>query len=463
MGEPVMGQPRVIIVGAGPAGVRCAQTLLAAGIRPTVIDEGRRDGGQIYRRQPENFSRPYAKLYGTEASRAEDLHSTFQRLRPQIDYRPETLAWNVAGRKLHVVRDGHASALPYDALILCPGATDRLMPVKGWQFAGTYSLGASQIALKSQAVSIGRQVVFMGSGPLLYLVASQYVQAGAQVAAVLDTSKLGQRLRALPKLLARADVLKKGAALVSSLKKAGVTVENGIEPLEIVGSDATGVQGVSYRNAKGQVQQITCDAVALGYHLRPETQLADLARCAFRFDEQSRQWLPQIDELGRSSEAGVYLAGDGVRVLGADGAELAGRLAAYAALQDLGHAIDVATLGELKRQQQKMDRFRQGLVEAFPWPAAQAARLSDDTVVCRCEGITVGELRRVIREEGACEANRAKAFSRVGMGRCQGRYCGHAAAEIIADAAAVPVERVGRLRGQAPVKPLSIATVEEVE
>jgi NADPH-dependent 2,4-dienoyl-CoA reductase/sulfur reductase-like enzyme len=314
MGEPVMGQPRVIIVGAGPAGVRCAQTLLAAGICPTVIDEGRRDGGQIYRRQPENFSRPYAKLYGTEASRAEDLHNTFQRLRPQIDYRPETLAWNVAGRKLHVVRDGHASALPYDALILCPGATDRLMPVKGWQFAGTYSLGASQIALKSQAVSIGRQVVFMGSGPLLYLVASQYVQAGAQVAAVLDTSKLGQRLRALPKLLARPDVLKKGAALVSSLKKAGVTVENGIEPLEIIGSDATGVQGVSYRNAKGQVQQITCDAVALGYHLRPETQLADLARCAFRFDEQSRQWLPQIDELGRSSEAGVYLAGDGVRV-----------------------------------------------------------------------------------------------------------------------------------------------------
>jgi NADPH-dependent 2,4-dienoyl-CoA reductase/sulfur reductase-like enzyme len=263
--------------------------------------------------------------------------------------------------------------------------------------------------------------------------------------------------------LARPDVLKKGAALVSSLKKAGVTVENGIEPLEITGSDAAGVQGVSYRDAKGRVQQIVCDAVALGYHLRPETQLADLARCAFRFDEKSRQWLPQIDELGRSSEAGVYLAGDGVRVLGADGAELAGRLAACAALQDLGHDIEPATLAGLKRQQQKMDRFREGLVEAFPWPAAQAARLSDDTVVCRCEGITAGELRRVIRDEGACEANRAKAFSRVGMGRCQGRYCGHAAAEIIADAAAVPVERVGRLRGQAPVKPLSIATVEEVE
>jgi bacterioferritin-associated ferredoxin len=85
--------------------------------------------------------------------------------------------------------------------------------------------------------------------------------------------------------------------------------------------------------------------------------------------------------------------------------------------------------------------------------------LSDDTIVCRCEGISAGELRRVIRDEGAREANRAKAFSRVGMGRCQGRYCGHAAAEVIADAAGVPLEQVGRLRGQAPVKPFAMSTV----
>jgi hypothetical protein len=43
------------------------------------------------------------------------------------------------------------------------------------------------------------------------------------------------------------------------------------------------------------------------------------------------------------------------------------------------------------------------------------------------------------------------------MGRCQGRYCGQAAAEVVAAAAGVPLEAVGRLRGQAPVKPLIIA------
>jgi len=98
-----------------------------------------------------------------------------------------------------------------------------------------------------------------------------------------------------------------------------------------------------------------------------------------------------------------------------------------------------------------------------PAPSGQAARLSDDTIVCRCESVSVGELRQVVQQAGARESNRAKAFSRVGMGRCQGRYCGHAAAEIIAHAANVPIEKVGRLRAQAPVKPLHIATVQNAD
>jgi NADPH-dependent 2,4-dienoyl-CoA reductase/sulfur reductase-like enzyme len=458
-----MGQPRVIIVGAGPAGVRCAEALVAAGLRPTIIDENRRDGGQIYRRQPDNFTRPYAKLYGTVAGSAKALHESFDALQGKIDYRPETLAWNIADGKLHVVRNEVASALPYDALVICSGATDRLMPIKGWHQAGTYSLGASQIALKAQACAIGRQVVFLGTGPLLYLVASQYVKAGANVAAVLDTSPLMRRVAALPKLLARPSVLLNGLGLVAGLKRAGVPVLTGITPLEITGSPANGVQGVVVRDSRGNERSFECDAVAMGYHLRPETQLADLARCAFRFDQETRQWLPEVGEDGRSSVPGVYLAGDGMRVLGADGAEIGGRLAAMAVLKDLRLSVVDEELNWLRKEQAGMERFRQGLAQAFPWPAEQAAQLPDEAIVCRCEAITAGELRRVVCEMGAQEANRAKAFSRVGMGRCQGRYCGHAGAEVIAHAARIPVEQVGRLRGQAPVKPLSIAVREENE
>jgi NADPH-dependent 2,4-dienoyl-CoA reductase/sulfur reductase-like enzyme len=456
-----MAQPRVIVIGAGPAGVRCAETLVAAGLRPTVIDENRRDGGQIYRRQPDNFTRPYAKLYGTEAGRAQSLHESFDALRAKIDYLPETLAWNLFDGRVHLSHGERTRSLPYDALVICSGATDRLMPVKGWHYAGTYSLGASQIALKAQACAIGSRIVFMGTGPLLYLVASQYVKAGANVAAVLDTSPLMRRVAALPKMLSRPRLVLNGMRLLAGLKAAGVKVLTGITPVEIAGSPDTGVSGLAFQDGKGRVQSLECDAVAMGYHLRPETQLADLARCAFRFDQETRQWLPEVGEDGRTSVPGVYLAGDGMRVLGADAAEIGGKLAALALLKDFGLPVKDEALARLRTEQARMERFRQGLAQAFPWPAQQAAQLPDEAIVCRCEAITAGELRRVVCDMGAREANRAKAFSRVGMGRCQGRYCGHAGAEVIAAAAGVPVEVVGRLRGQAPVKPLPMATREE--
>jgi NADPH-dependent 2,4-dienoyl-CoA reductase/sulfur reductase-like enzyme len=454
-----MGQPRVVVVGAGPAGVRAAQALAERGLRPVVVDESRRDGGQIYRRQPEGFKRPYGKLYGSEAEKAQALHRSFEQLQDRIEWRAETLAWHLEPNRLHVVRAGQAEVLPFDALIVCSGATDRLMPVPGWDLAGCYSLGAAQISLKAQACAIGRCVVLMGTGPLLYLVASQYVAAGAKVEAVLDTSASALRVRALPRLAARPAVLLNGLKLVASLRMAGVRVMTGVTPVELAGSPTSGVTGVRVRDKRGREHAFECDAVALGYHLRSEAQLADIAKCEFRFDAASRQWLPRIDEDGRSSVRGIYLAGDGVRLAGADGAEAAGRLAALACLADLGMPASPGHLAELRATLQTMERFRQGLLQAFPWPHEAAAALPDNTVVCRCEVVTAGELRRAVGEFGACEINRAKALCRVGMGRCQGRYCGHAAAEIVAHAAGVPVEQVGRIRTQGPVKLLSIAAV----
>lgn len=452
-----MAAARVIIVGAGPAGVRAAERLVAAGLRPMLLDEGRRDGGQIYRRQPEGFTRTPEQLYGSEAGRAVALHQTFETLRPLIDYRPGHLAWNVSGGAVHTISDGESERHPYDALIIAAGATDRLLPVKGWQHAGVYSLGGAQIALKSQACAIGSNVVFMGTGPLLQLVALQYHKAGARVAALLDTSGLMQQMRGLPKLAARPDVLWKGMKIVAGLTASRIPVHRGVMPVEIHGEAEGGVTGVTVRLANGETRRFDCDAVGLGYHLRPDAQLADLAGCRFTYDPLTRQFWPEIDGEGRSSVGNVYLAGDGVRTQGADGAEISGTLAALACLADLGIAVPEAERAGLRSRRQAMERFREGVATAWPWPAHLVETLPDDAVVCRCEGITAGQVREAATEKGADEVNRAKALTRVGMGRCQGRYCGHAGAELVAAATGVPLAEVGRLRGQAPVKPLAVS------
>ncbi len=454
-----MAELRVVIVGAGPAGVRAAQACVEAGVRPTVIDESGTSGGQIYRRQPAQFTRPYKALYGFEAGKAKAIHCTFDDLVPHLDYRPNTLAWNVSPGVLHCVQGEVAEALPFDALILATGATDRLLPVRGWTMAGCYSLGAAQIALKAQACAIGRRVVFLGTGPLLYLISYQYAAAGVDVAAVLDTSPFLGQLNALGPMAARPTLLAKGIYYRAQLLLRGVPVHTSVTPLAIDGDD--GVAAVRFRSGRGQEEQLACDAVGMGFHLRSETQLADLARCDFTFDPDLGQWVPQVDADGRGSTSGVYLAGDGARVLGADAAEISGELAALAALSDLGLDVSTSRIDKLRRRQRRMETFRRGLATAFPWPAELARAVADDVLLCRCEAITAGQLREAAASQGAPEVNRAKALVRVGMGRCQGRFCGAAAAEVLAEVRGDALEQVGRLRGQAPVKPLAMTTRQE--
>lgn len=458
-----MAEPRVIVIGAGPAGVRAAETLVQAGIRPVVIDEGRRDGGQIYRRQPEGFTRSHETLYGTEAGRARAIHETFERLGPDIDYRPETLAWNLSGGQVWTNCAGEAEAIPYSALIVCAGATDRLLPVTGWNHSGCYSMGGAQVALKSQGCAIGHEVAFLGTGPLLYLVAAQYVKAGANVVAVLDTSAFLGRVKALPELLNQPDLLWAGAKLTLDLKRAGVPVLTGVTPVEIHGDADAGVSGLTVRTSGGSLRTFSCDAIGMGWHLRPETQVADLARCAFAFDDLTHHWLPMTDADGRATTPGIYLAGDGAKVLGARCAEVTGELAARAALADLGQPVDADRRRWLLAMKAEYTSFAKGLAKAFPWPNELAASVPDEAIVCRCECVTAGTLRASVTTAGATESNRAKAFSRVGMGRCQGRYCGNAAAEIVAAARGECTEAAGRLRGQAPVKPISIGTVRAMQ
>lgn len=451
-----MAAKRIVIVGAGPAGCRAAMALVAAGLRPVVIDEAARSGGQIYRRPPPGFTRGPKALYGDDAAKAVALHRDFDALRDKIDYFPGTSVWGLFDRRLHLRARDKTWSLPFDALILATGATDRVMPLPGWDTAGVYGLGGAQIALKAQSTAIGRRVVFIGSGPLLLLVAWQYAKAGADVAAVLDTSRLSDQFAALPNLATRPGLLARGMRLRLGLLKLNVPVYQGIAPVQIT-SDSFGVDGVQWCDKAGALQETKCNAVGMGWHLRSENQLADLAGCDFSFDHIARQWVPQIDQMGRSSCTGIYLAGDGVRILGADGAEITGQLAALALLQDMNRPVGRDEIRRLLSKQSRLARFRKGLMRAFPWPERLCTELPSATVLCRCENVTIETLRAAQSQENAAfDINRAKAFSRVGMGRCQGRFCGAAAAEILAADKEGSVDQIGRIRAQAPIRPLPL-------
>lgn len=444
----------VVIVGAGPAGIAAAELLLAKGLKPTLIDEGARAGGQGYRRPADDLALDMNRLMGSEAKKYASLHRRFDALVAHLDYRPGTLVWAIDGNTLHLLREGRAETIAFDKLLIASGAMDRVAPLPGWTLPGVFTLGGAQVALKDQGCLIGNRVAFLGSSPLLSLAAKQYRDMGAEIAVLADTTPLMTKAAALPALLAAPRTLFRGLWYMGALLRAGTRLLHGVAPIAIEGTNR--VEALVLRDNQGRERRFACDAIALGYGLKPETQLADLAGAQFAYDADFRLFLPVIDGMGRA-KPGLYLAGDGARIGGADAAEASGALAAHAILADLGQAQDVASTRNLARRVQRLRQFQRGLASAFAWPKAQITALPDTVTLCRCENVSVGEVRAAMaRELGPTEVNRVKAMTRCGMGRCQGRVCGPALQEIVAAGAGNDGAAAGRLRGQAPVKPIAL-------
>jgi hypothetical protein len=166
--------------------------------------------------------------------------------------------------------------------------------------------------------------------------------------------------------------------------------------------------------------------------------------------------VPERTSAGRTSVPHVYIAGDGGNIGGADVAELQGERVALSVLEDLGRKPDTQRIAALDARLARQARFRAALERAYPFPDHILDAVADDEIVCRCEGIRAGALREAATALDAAEVNRLKAFTRIGMGRCQGRMCGLAAAELLARARRCDVVEAGRLRGQPPVKPVPI-------
>ncbi|MBN9886932.1 NAD(P)/FAD-dependent oxidoreductase [Salipiger abyssi] len=451
------GEPIVAIVGAGPAGLAATRVLVQAGLRPIVLEEATLPGGQGTRRLSP-LSEPYrAALYGQGADAMARREDTENAILAKCDYRPGTLVWACHDNQLELLGPDGFVGQPYTHLVIAVGATDRIMPVPGWTLPGVFTLGGSQVAVKRHASFIGRKVVFAGSSPLLYLAAAQYLRLGHRDLTVLDTTPMAAKLRAFPAMLRHAPrTAMEGLALMAELRRGGVAMLSGGTIRAIEGDGR--VERLRYVTRKGRETVVAADAVAMGHGLRAETQLAELAGAEFRFDPDFRQWFARTDAMGRAGET-LWLAGDSARIGGAQAADAAGSLAAQSLLASLGRQIPARLLRRGRRRLKAQLDFQRAMTGAFRWPAETVAELPDATPICRCERVTAGEIRATLAAPvGPVEINRVKSITRCGMGRCQGRFCGPALAEIVASAAG---ETPGRLRAQAPVRPIPLVADTE--
>lgn len=445
----------VIVLGGGPAGIAAALAAAAAGQRVVLLDEQPQAGGQVYRAMPPGFS----IRNGASADHAEGTRLRAELDRSAVEKRFGRGVWFVAPG--FVVKALHADGIETieaPRLIVATGAIERIVPIPGWTLPGVIGLAAATVLLKSQQMLPGARTVVAGVGPLLYAVAAGVLKGGGQVAAIVDLAPFGAWLATIPALSAQPALLARGVGWLAAISRASVPVLRGHTVTAIEGDERATTVRVAPVDRDGRVvgaeRRFDCDSVALGHGLLPSTDVTRLlgARHEFRPDEGG--WVPVLDQDGRTSITGLYVAGDGAGIAGAAAALLRGELAGLAAAQDAGAAGS--------RQAEQQAAARNKLAGARRFGGAMAAMMrprpalidlvAPDGVVCRCEDVTRAEIDDAIAA-GAREVNQLKSWTRCGMGPCQGRICGDAVATLVARSTGSR-ENAGQFTGRPPLRPL---------
>ena len=448
----------VLVVGAGPAGATAAIAAAQNGLSVAVLDENAAAGGQVFRA-------PFAGATNSpDQAKGDRLRAALRR--SSALHLPGRSVWHVApGFTVEAGGLDGLERLEADRLILATGTTERILPMPGADLPGVIGLAATTIAIKAHGTIPAGPTLVAGVGPLLYAVAAGLLAAGGRVAAVLDLAGPADWFRALPDLAVRPDLLRQGLGWVGALRRASVPIHFRHTVTRIEAADHclhawTAPVEASWR-ARGGSTRFAVRNVALGHGLTPAPEVARLLKAVETFRPEEGGWVPVLDAAQRSSVHGLYIAGDCSGVRGSAAAELAGRLAGLAAARDAGrlNADEFDTEARpLRRKLARARRFGGAVARLMAPRPGLLAQTTAGTIVCRCEDVTRAAIEDAV-SRGARHMNQLKAATRCGMGPCQGRICGEAVAEILAESAGIDRCDAGRWTTRPPLRPLTVGTL----
>ena len=423
-------QRSIVVVGAGPAGMAAALEACARGCQVTVIDEAALPGGQIYRQaQPALNGIDHAEP--AELARKHALLDRFVRIAGQMDCRAGATAYAVfANGEVHVAKGDATEVLRPDAIVLATGVRELAVPFPGWTLPGVMFAGGAQAVLKSQRVLPGRTMVIAGCGPLPVVVAAQMIRAGATVAALATLHRLSEVLRTPAGLWHGRRIVVEGLRYAATVLRARVPRLTGYVPIRAIGTQQLEAVVLARVDEHGRPfarteREIACDVLAVNYGFIANSELAAMAGARMRREPVAGGWLPEVDGFGRTSVHNLFVAGDSGGLRGALVAECEGRIVGAAAATPPradGDAALSRELADLLQERRKHLEFQRVVRRMLRLPAALWRIATDDTVVCRCENVSLAEVCSAL-ENGQSSLNAIKRNVRAGMGWCGGHIC----------------------------------------
>lgn len=447
-----------VVVGAGPAGMSTAISLRAHGLSVLVIDEQPTPGGQIWRAVEAVASTPTGALLGKEYRAGSELVARFRTC--GATYEARTQVWQIEPAwRVFMTCNGQAESVRASHVVLTLGAQERPAPFPGWTLPGVVTVGAAQILLKTSGQIPADPVWIVGSGPLPLLYMAQLVRAGGKIAGWLDTTPSGGWRRALPwtgAALAGFGDIFKGLVWLREIQASGTKRVRGVKEVRALGEHR--LQEVEYTQPDGKTVRAPASLLLSHKGVVPSIHMTQALGCTHEWNSQQGCLAPTLDDWGQTDKPGVYVAGDGAGIGGAYAACARGELVALGVAARAGRLSEpeaVTQAAPVRRKLRGLLRLRPMLDALYP-PRANIATPTDDTIVCRCEELTAGEIRKAAAI-GQPGLNQLKSYTRAGMGPCQGRQCGYTVAHIVAQEQNRKVAELGFYRIRPPLKPVTLA------
>lgn len=462
---PEIRKPDILIVGAGPAGLSAALAARDDALDVVVIDERAKAGGQYFK-QPNSGLVPPDGL-GVDAQYREGA-SLMRKVRESgIEIVQDAVVWGAfAPLGIAVVAGGSNIVYEPRSVIVATGAYERGVPTPGWTLPGFMTTGAIQSLLRSHRVVPGRRVVVGGNGPLNIQVAAELHKAGATVVAVVEAAPVtspGRFGPLLGALSANPGLLLAGFRYVARLKAAGIPIHYGHVVTEAAGDK--GVQSVSIApvDGDGRIDRqrsltLETDIVCVGYGFEANDEIPELLGAEAVIDPATSRRRILVDDTYQTRIDGLYMIGDALGLRGSRVALAQGAIAGAAARERLGgRARDDAATRKAARRLSRNTRFQDRLWQLFKAPDMLTRLAAEDTVVCRCEGVSMAQVRK--EADAHASIGNVKRATRAGMGRCQGRYCGPVIERLVADAGGYVPSPHGVMAPRPPIKPILISDI----
>lgn len=392
-----MIRAQVLIVGAGPSGIAAAIAASENGRQVTVLDDNAQHGGQIWREDLHANEKGNAKQHAFDRL-ARSGATILTRHRVFNAEAPGTL------QAIHESPHGVATVhFQYEQLIIATGARERFLPFPGWTLPGVFGAGGLQALAKAGFSVAGKQIIVAGSGPLLLAVATHLKSYGAVIVTVSEQASALQLARFAFSLLSQPSKILQG--LRYRVQLSGIPYRTGCWPIAALPSDNNQLRAITLTDGKRTWDE-QCDLLACGFHLVPNTELAAMLGCAFRGN------FVQVHDHCLTSQPNIFCVGEPTGIAGLEAALLQGEIA--------GLTCAGKPTTNLMYRAAAHREFAARLEAAFSLRAELQSLAQPDTIVCRCEDVTLAGL---CRRSGWTDA---KLQTRCGMGPCQGRICGPA-------------------------------------